>query len=401
MVYDVVILGGGAAGFFAAANLYGKRVLLIEKSNKCLSKVLVSGGGRCNVTHHAFDAAELTQRYPRGNKELRGMFSRFQPKDTVHWFADLGIDLKTEEDGRMFPVTNQSSTIANALYERAVRNGTEIRLKTQVEQVTSGDCWTLKLSDGSSIQTTFFLIATGGWHHPNFLPWLAPFPIPIIPPAPSLFTFHIHDKALTELLGLSVQQGSVRVQGLKTTFHGPILITHWGLSGPAILKASAWAARILHECNYKSRVFINWVGEHTDIEAWMQQHLFSKAQLGNTRPDGIPTRLWHYLLDYASIPSSKPWLELGPKQQQRLIQAITQWEGNITGKTTYKEEFVTAGGIDLKAIDPKTMESKHYPGLFFAGEVVNVDGETGGFNFQHAWSSAWLAAVEITKRLEK
>jgi predicted Rossmann fold flavoprotein len=396
-----VVIGGGAAGFFGAiacanANPLAQ-VTLIEASRQPLAKVLVSGGGRCNVTHACFEADRLVQNYPRGGKALRGAFTRFQPQDTVAWFAAHGVKLKTEADGRMFPITDSSETIVECLIKTAATVGVKLQIGTPVVSVIksltdfeislkSGEmlkCDRLLLATGSSLMG--YRIAQGLGHH-------------IEPPVPSLFTFNVADPKLRALAGISVNPVQLRlfVAG-KTQLEqtGPLLITHWGLSGPAVLKLSAWGARILHDSRYQSTLFVNWL-PNLQPEQVRQKILDVKTEWGKKaialhRGVDLPHRLWQYLIARAGITLEDRWAEISNKTLNQLVRELTQGEYAMNGKGAFKEEFVTCGGVNLKEVNFKTMESKLVPGLYFAGEVLDIDGVTGGFNFQSAWTTAYLA----------
>ena len=401
---QVVVVGGGAAGFFGAIACATAnprtQVTLLEASRQPLAKVRVSGGGRCNVTHACFDPAGLIQHYPRGAKALRGAFSRFQSQDTVAWFAAHGVKLKTEPDGRMFPITDSSETIVDCLMEAAVASGVKVRTGTAVVAVSqregdlpgrfqvllrSGDllCDRLLLATGSS--QLGYQIAQGLGHQ-------------IESPVPSLFTFNILDERLRDLAGVSVSSVRLRLLTdgkIKLEQTGPLLITHWGLSGPAVLKLSAWGARTLHDCHYQTTLLVNWVPQ-LNPEDLRQQLLAVKAEWSKKamllhRGVDMPHRLWQYLVSRAGIGAEDRWGGLSNKMLNQLVQELTQGQYAIRGKGVFKEEFVTCGGVNLKEVNFKTMESRLSPGLYFAGEILDVDGVTGGFNFQSAWTTAWLA----------
>ncbi|MBD2410745.1 flavoprotein [Nostoc calcicola FACHB-389] len=400
---QIVVIGGGAAGFFGAIACAkvnpDAQVTLIEASRQPLAKVLISGGGRCNVTHACFDAGELVQNYPRGAKALRGAFTRFQVQDTVAWFATQGVHLKTEADGRMFPVTNTSETIVECLIKAAATSGVKLRIGTPVSSVkrTSKDQgFDILLKSGETIKCDRLLLATGGT--------LAGYKIArelghkIESPVPSLFTFNILDQKLRELAGVSVNSVQLRLSvGGKSPLQqtGPLLITHWGLSGPAVLKLSAWGARVLHESRYQATLLVNWLPDFQP-EQVRQQILAVKNQWGKKaialhRGVDLPHRLWQYIIARAGITTEDRWAEISNKKLNLLVQELTQGEYLISGKGVFKEEFVTCGGVNLKEVNFKTMESKLVPNLYFAGEILDIDGVTGGFNFQSAWTTAYLA----------
>ena len=405
------MIGGGAAGFFGAiacaeANPEA-RVTLIEAGTKPLAKVRISGGGRCNVTHHCFDPARLVENYPRGGKALRGAFSRFQPRDTVQWYESRGVKLKTEADGRMFPVTNSSATIVDCLMQEADRAGIDLRtgvgVKT-VKQYRDGEnqsYFKVGLKNGRIIQCDRLLIATGS--NPLGYRWAKNLGHKIESSVPSLFTFNIRDSRLQGLAGVSVNNARVRLGKGKNKLEqaGALLITHWGLSGPAILKLSAWGARSLFDLKYNSRLQINWLPQYNEEE--LKQMLAELKQsncqkkIVNYCPVKLPKRLWQSLVNYTQnqTETDKVWSEISKKQLNKLAAEIIRGEYEIQGKGVFKDEFVTCGGVSLKEIDFKTMASKKCPGLYFAGEILDIDGVTGGFNFQSAWTTSWLAGQAI------
>jgi predicted Rossmann fold flavoprotein len=413
---DVIIIGGGAAGFFGAiacatANPQAT-VTLLEAGPEFLAKVRISGGGRCNVTHACFDPAVLVQAYPRGNKALRGAFSRFQPSDTVAWFKAQGVTLKTEADGRIFPVTDDSATIVNCLLQAAQAAGVQLRTKAAVRSITTlsavephathshSSKFQITLTSGNRLMCDRILLATGG--SPQGLRLAAQLGHQIQPAVPSLFTFNCTDSRLAGLAGVSSQQVQVRLHvgnhpPLVQT--GAVLITHWGWSGPAILKLSAWGARLLHEHRYQATLFVNWLPD-TNAEKLRQQLLSVKSQLpqrliSRNCPVMIPQRLWLRLCQQVGIPDQLRWAELSKQTLNQLIQELCQGHYQITGKGVFKDEFVTCGGVSLPEVDFKTMTSRICPGLALAGEVLDIDGITGGFNFQSAWTTGWLAGQAL------
>ena len=401
---DVIIIGGGAAGFFAAINSAqlnkGYTVLLLEKSSKLLSKVRVSGGGRCNVTHACFDNGVLVKNYPRGEKELRNAFSRFTTSDTVDWFSKRGVLLKTEADGRMFPESNSSETIIHCLIKEAEKSNVEIQLNKEILKVTKTDNqFILTTKEDEQFSCKKLIIATGGNPKEQSYDWLKNLGHSIVKPVPSLFTFNIPDSPLTQLMGISVPSARVKIKQSKQEIEGPLLITHWGISGPAVLKTSAIAARTLHELNYQFTIALNWLPKYTEEKLRIEfngqrEDQASKTVIGNF-PIDLPKRLWEYLVSGCGIDKNIRWADLTKKNTSDLIHALLNNEYEVKGKTTFKEEFVTCGGIKLKEINFSTMESKLIPDLYFAGEVMDVDGITGGFNFQNAWSSGWIAANSL------
>lgn len=401
---SVVVIGGGAAGFFGAITCAKAhphtQVTLLEAGRQPLTKVLISGGGRCNVTHACFDPAGLVQNYPRGGKALIGAFSRFQAKDTVAWFTEQGVHLKTEPDGRMFPVTDSSVTIVDCLTKAAQSFGVELRTSTPVISVSQQPFLTkrgfeITLKSGEILQCDRLLIATGS--SPFGFKWAKELGHDIQPPVPSLFTFNVADSRLEDLAGVSLESVRLRLQlGGKTQMEqtGPLLITHWGLSGPVVLKLSAWGARNLHECHYQAPLLINWLPQYSP-EVLRQKLLevksdWSKKAIATTCPFPLPRRLWQQLLKGVGIGEQR-WAQLSNKGLNHLVQELTQSQYQIQGKGVFKEEFVTCGGVSLKDVNFKTMESRCCPGLYFAGEILDIDGITGGFNFQSAWTTAWIA----------
>jgi predicted Rossmann fold flavoprotein len=412
----VAVLGGGAAGFFGAiacaeANPQ-QPVFLLEKSPKLLSKVRISGGGRCNVTHACESAAQLVQHYPRGGRQLKEAFRQFGVADTIAWFAKRGVALKTEADGRMFPTTDSSETIARALEEAARRAGVRILTRTAAEQITTlpdgGFSLTLSgegsASLGSELRVGQLLIATGGNPKSGAYDWLRALGHTIAEPVPSLFTFNVPASPLRELPGVSVPHARVVLAGEKLQYEGPLLVTHWGVSGPAVLKLSAWGARRLHELSYHGTALINWVPTHTDetLRPWAQAFRLEngKKQVAAHPQFGLPTRLWRTLVIEAGIGPETRWNEVPAKAQNRLLELLLRTPLQVQGKTTHKDEFVTCGGIPLSEVNLNTFESRCVPGLFFAGEVLDIDGITGGFNFQAAWTTGFLAGRALAKRVE-
>lgn len=410
----IAVIGGGAAGFFGAIQAASANpdaiVTLLEAGRQPLTKVRISGGGRCNVTHACFDPALLVQYYPRGGKALHGAFNRFQPRDTVAWFESRGVKLKTESDGRMFPITDNSETIVDCLYEAAKEVGVKIRIgmsvvgiKVQEQLPITNDPlpithrFEIELKAGGSLQCDRILLATGS--NPIGYQIAQSLGHQIEPPVPSLFTFNIKDKRLEDLAGVSVDSARLRLPiAGKTALEqtGALLVTHWGLSGPAVLKLSAWGARLLHDCNYQTTLVINWLPQ-SNRENLHQQLLAVRSQLARRQiaancPVLLPRRLWQQLVTYVGIDAEQKWAELSNKVLNQLIQELCEGKYQIQGKGVFKEEFVTCGGVRLNEVNFKTMESRIVPGLFFAGEILDIDGVTGGFNFQSAWTTAWLAA---------
>jgi predicted Rossmann fold flavoprotein len=408
--FQVVVIGGGAAGFFGAiacAEAHPEtRVIVLEAAHQPLTKVRISGGGRCNVTHACFDPALLVQNYPRGGKALRGAFSRFQAKDTVEWFAAHGVQLKTEADGRMFPITDDSATVVDCLIRSARDAGVQIRTGVAVQSVTKlDDRFHLRLKAGEVLPADRLLLATGS--NPAGYVIARSLGHTLEPPVPSLFTFQINDPRLGNLAGVSVSSAHLRLQvedSPSLEQIGPVLITHWGLSGPAVLKLSAWGARLLHDHHYQASLRINWVPQ-INPESLRQQVLAVRAQLAKKSivancPIPIPRRLWERLTATVGIAPGDRWAELSNKALNQLLQELTQGQFLIQGKGAFKEEFVACGGVRLKEVDFKTMQSRQCPGLYLAGEILDIDGVTGGFNFQSAWTTGWLAGQAIGKQTD-
>jgi hypothetical protein len=404
----LVVIGAGAAGFFCAVNAArlqpGLEVIILEKSNKLLAKVAISGGGRCNLTHACFDIAEMIKKYPRGGHFVKKTFHQFFTKDTIAWFTERGVPLKTEVDGRMFPMSNSSQTIIHCLLNEADKYGVIVKMQSEVcSVVKQEEKFILEINaakaNASKLTADFVCIACGGYPKTAMFDWLRNIGHSIESPVPSLFTFNIPGNAITKLMGIAVENAIVKISGTKLESTGPVLITHWGLSGPGALKLSAWGARLLAEKNYAFTAIINWVPAFTDhtLRSEMQQLRSSRAaqKIINKNPFALPLRLWEYFLQQCGITENTRWADLTSTSQNKLIKILVHQELEIKGKTTFKEEFVTAGGIPLNEIDAQTMESKKQPGLFFAGEILDVDGITGGFNFQHAWTSGWIAANSI------
>jgi predicted Rossmann fold flavoprotein len=412
---EVVVIGGGAAGFFGAitcAIAYPhSQVTLLEAGHYPLAKVRISGGGRCNVTHHCFEPTQLVQYYPRGSKALRGAFTRFQPKDTIAWFEARGVRLKTEADGRVFPMSDSSATIVNCLMAAATQAGVRLRTGVSVKSVGKikdflphsfhprgnfKERFEVVLKDGEILNCDRLLIATGS--NPSGYRWVKEFGHAVEPPVPSLFTFNISDPRLQGLAGVSVDNVSVRLlETGKTKLEqiGPLLITHWGMSGPAILKLSAWGARKLHEQGYQMTLLVNWLPQYNP-DSLREQLLVVKSQnprkqIAGFCPFPLPRRLWQQMVTFVGISAQTSWTELSKQGLNQLSQELTQGHYQIQGKGVFKEEFVTCGGVNLAEVNFKTMESKLCPGLYFAGEILDIDGITGGFNFQSAWTTAWLA----------
>lgn len=402
---SLMVIGGGAAGFFCAINAArlnpALQVTIVEKANKVLSKVKISGGGRCNVTHACFEIAELVKNYPRGQNFLKKAFHWFYTKDTVAWFEERGVKLKVEEDGRMFPVTDSSQTIIDCLLREAGKYGIKLLLHTDVRTIEKKDSgFTLHTANASTLNADFLCIACGGFPKTAHFDWLKQLGHTIAEPVPSLFTFNMPGNSITKLMGVSVENVTVKIAGTKLQQKGPLLVTHWGLSGPAVLKLSAWAARELAVCEYRFSVIINWLPDFNEQtlkeEILLIRNKYAAQKISTRNNFGLPGRLWLYFLELCGIKEELRWADLPSKPQQQLIHTLTAQVLQVNGKTTFKEEFVTSGGINLSEIDANTMQSKIVPNLFFAGEIMDVDGVTGGFNFQNAWTTGFIAAKSIT-----
>ena len=400
----LIVIGGGAAGFFCAVNAArlnpSLEVILLEKSNKLLSKVKVSGGGRCNVTHACYSIAEMIKKYPRGSAFLKKAFHHFFTTDTITWFEERGVKLKTETDGRMFPVTDDSQTIIDCLMKEANKYAVEILMNREVRELAMNNGqWTIIFKDGKQMEADYVCIACGGYPKILQYDWLKKASHTIEEPVPSLFTFNMPGNAITSLMGVVVENVNVKIVGTKLSESGPLLITHWGMSGPAILKLSAWGARQLAVCSWQFAITINWIPAFNEnsLREKMQELRFKLAaqKIINRNPFALPNRLWEYLLKQSGIKEELRWADLPAAAQNKLIKHLCADEYEVKGKTTFKEEFVTAGGVQLNEIDFNTMQSKKHPGLFFAGEIINIDGVTGGFNFQNAWTTGWIAARAI------
>jgi predicted Rossmann fold flavoprotein len=410
----VIVIGGGAAGFFGAitaAEKLGDRgeVTIYEATAHPLAKVRVSGGGRCNVTHHCFEPRELVKRYPRGGRELLGAFHRWQPRDMIAWLAERGVETKVEEDGRMFPVTDDSATIVDCLTSAAAKAGVRLISPMGVRQVeragkeVSAGFW-LTLTDGSGVRCERLLLASGGNRSSAGFTIAESLGHTIEPLVPSLFTFHIDDSRLIGLSGVSVEAATTAVAGTKLRESGPLLVTHWGLSGPAILKLSAWGARELAKRNYEFPLTVNFAPPHTrdslvrELSGIREKN--PRKQIGTWSPLAMPQRLWERLVAGAGISPTTPWTGIGNTVIGTLATQITAAEFKVVGKSLFKDEFVTCGGVRLTEVDFRTMESRVCPGLHFAGEVLDVDGVTGGFNFQAAWTTGWIAGSAMAVPLE-
>lgn len=403
----IAVIGGGASGFFAAITAKeanpASEVVIFEKTTKLLSKVRISGGGRCNVTHACFDPRQLTGYYPRGSRELLSPFTRFQPKDTIEWFARFGVNLVAEPDGRMFPSGNTSTEIINCFLDTTER--LEVRIKTKSELVkltpmeegTKG--WDLHFANGENIFAEMVIMSGGS--SAGLLEILSGLGYKIEPPVPSLFTFNIQDPFLEGMQGISVPDAIVSVDGTKLKQTGPLLITHWGLSGPAILKLSAWGARILHEMNYQFTLTVNWTGGkkadqvYTQLQTMKNEHPFMK--LSSKSQFGVAQKFWKRFLEKTEIAESLPMKDISQKKLRTLAELLCNQKFTANGKSTFKEEFVTCGGVSLKQINFTTMESRLHRNIYFTGELLDIDAVTGGFNFQSCWTTGWIAGNAAAK----
>jgi len=408
MQQRLVVIGGGAGGFFCAVNAArmnpSLRVTILEKSSKLLSKVKVSGGGRCNVTHALFDITAMSKRYPRGQNFVKKSFHQFFTTDTIQWFESRGVKLKAEKDGRMFPVTDSSQSVVDCLMQEANMYGVDVRMNAEVRQLQGDNGqFAITLANGQTMGADYVCLATGGYPKAAMFQWLHNLGHHFSEPVPSLFTFNLPGHPVTTLMGVSVDLARVKIAGSKLVEEGPVLITHWGLSGPAILRLSAWGARELMTKQYDFRIQINWLPEHNEqtlkevFANLRREHASKKVSNHNL---SLPNRLWQFLLQQAMVREDLRFADLPAKTENTLIRNLVDFVADVKGKTTFKEEFVTAGGVDLAEVDVNSMMSKKVPNLFFAGEVLDVDGITGGFNFQHAWTSGWIAAKSISQIAE-
>lgn len=397
----VAVVGGGAGGFFSALavkeNFPDASVTILEKSAKLLAKVKISGGGRCNVTNGSESIKELAEGYPRGEKQLRKLFGTFNNKHVIEWFESRGVPLLTQPDNCVFPVSQSSQSIIDCFLMEANRLNVDIKTKTAVKAlVAQTNGIQLTLQDDSTLLFDKVIIATGGAPKLSGLNWLKECGHKIATPVPSLFTFNMPNETVTELMGIVVENAAVSIQGTKLKANGPLLITHWGMSGPAVLKLSAFGARILSEMDYTCTALVNWVNEtneevvRTEVKRLTKE--YANKQLGNIRPFFLTVRLWHFLLEKGELSKQTIWGQLGKKGINKIVHLLTNDAYSVKGKTTFKEEFVTCGGVSLESISMKTMQSKAVKGLYFTGEVIDVDGITGGYNFQAAWTTAYIAA---------
>lgn len=408
-IFDVVVIGGGAAGFFGAINIVERHrsasVLILEKTSQTLSKVKVSGGGRCNVTHEALPTKTFAKRYPRGEKELRLLLQEFSSIDVQHWFEEKGVQLKTESDGRIFPESNSSQTIIDCFFNEINKKKITVKTSCAVISVRKiNSVFHISTTEGE-IKTKYILACTGGSQNSNHYSWLKELSQSITPIYPSLFTFNAADHVLKNLAGVALPHCRIRIRNSKLQEEGPLLITHWGLSGPAILKLSAWGAVELAELQYSFDALIAWDHSFTEavlkgkINALIKEH--GKKKIHNTSIEPIPKRLWELLLFQSEIEDEQLWNNISQKKINKLIENLMSYPFIVKGKTTFKEEFVAAGGVSLNDINLATMESNKTKGLHFAGELLNIDGITGGFNFQAAWTTAFIAAKSIVTSINK
>lgn len=403
MLYDLIILGGGAAGIFAAINAKltypTANILLLEKNAVLLTKVRISGGGRCNVTNACFEPKQLVKNYPRGDKELLGPFHVFGPADTIKWFESKGVLFKTEADGRIFPQTDQSETIIQTLLQEAHKLAVIIKLREHIEILeNNASYFTLHTKKKETYQATNLLLATGS--SPQGYQWAEQLGHTIQKPVPSLFTFNVPTSSLKDLSGISVNPVRLQILGTKLIQEGAILITHFGFSGPAILKLSAWGSKYLHEQNYQTQLMINWVTlskERIFTKLQEAKELFPYKTLLQENLFNLPKNLWKTFLEISGISYKKRLIEISLQNLKKLARKLTEDCYHVEGKTTHKQEFVTCGGVTLKEVDFKTMQSKICPRLFFAGEILNIDGITGGFNFQNAWTTGYIAGTSFLK----
>jgi predicted Rossmann fold flavoprotein len=398
--FDIIIVGGGAAGFFTAINIAeknpGLKIAILERGKEVLTKVRISGGGRCNVTHACFVPNDLAKFYPRGEKELRGPFHKFASGDTIEWFEKHGVELKIEDDGRMFPISDSSQTIIDCFLAATKKYGIKVLTGQSVQSVfKNGDVWKID-TQHENYACRKLILATGS--NPKIWELMESLGHSIVSPVPSLFTFNIKDKRIKDLPGIAAP-ATVKVNGTKLEASGPLLITHWGMSGPGILKLSAWGARELYDRNYKFTISVNWL--NTDLDDALDQLKelkleHAKKSVAKKSPFDFPNRLWESFVLASGIDADAQWANLSKNQLQNLAEQLTRGQFEVNGKSTFKEEFVTAGGINLKEIDFKTMQSKLHENLYFAGEILNIDAITGGFNFQNAWTGGFILAEAIT-----
>jgi predicted Rossmann fold flavoprotein len=393
----VAVIGGGAAGYFAAIHASGPgvEVTIFEKTPKLLSKVKISGGGRCNVTHRHMEVSKLVKNYPRGEKFLKRIFRHFSIPDTFDWFQSRGVELKTESDGRVFPISDSSQSIIDCLQREADKAKITVRLSTGIKELNPLGKGFELITEKGVFRVDKVIVASGGHPKSEGYHFLKSLNHSVKDPIPSLFTFNTPDESLRGLMGIAVPDGLVKIEGTKLNYRGPVLVTHWGISGPAVLKLSAFGAEWLYDHQYKARAIINWNANFGENE--YMEHL---ANYGKAHPNRkirshplfeIPSRLWEHFCEKSEMAETGLFGNLPKKNLNRLVQNLFCYILQVNGKTTFKEEFVTAGGISLDGVDPETMQSKYHPNLYFAGEILDIDGITGGFNFQAAWSTGFLA----------
>lgn len=398
---QVVIIGGGAAGFFCAANLDKNKynIIILEQNKEVLQKVKISGGGRCNVSHACFDPSDLVKYYPRGEKELRSVFSKFQPGDTMDWFEQCGVELKIEKDNRIFPASNQSQSIINALLSKTEENNVKVITQATVVNLEKENEQYIITTKSGIYNADYVVFSTGS--APKSLKMVEQLGHKMVPLVPSLFTFNIQHPLLAEHPGTSFEWAEVTIPKLKLEESGPLLITHWGLSGPAVLKLSAWGARVLAEVGYQFEVVVNFISksvEEAEEEFVEFKEKNPKKSIGQSKIFNITNRFWNSILSFSKIDGEKHIANISKKEMLMLLENLCQLQLKVNGKSTFKDEFVTAGGVDLKEINFKTMESKVVPNFYLAGEVLNIDAITGGFNFQACWSEAWLIAQDLNAK---
>jgi hypothetical protein len=400
MYYDVIIIGGGAAGFFTAINIKENNsslsVAIFEQSKEVLNKVRISGGGRCNVTNSIWEPQELIKNYPRGQKELLGPFYKFSCADTISWFEYKGVPLKIEEDGRVFPISDNSASIIDCFLSLAYEYNIAVKEQSKMKSFSINEDGFEILINNIIFKSKYIVLATGST--PSIWEVLKSKGYGIIEPVPSLFTFNIKDGRLQNLMGISVPNAEVSIPELNINSFGPLLITHWGLSGPGILRLSSFAARELAKLQYKFTIKVDWLPHFSRYEFQKQKQLNGRKLIYTNPLENLPSRLWKSLFHITNIDTEAKWADLNKEQMEELIDAYKESRFIIKGKSTFKEEFVTAGGVDLKQINFKTFESKLHPNLYMAGEVLNIDAVTGGFNFQAAWTGAWLIAQDIASK---
>jgi predicted Rossmann fold flavoprotein len=399
----IAVIGGGAAGFFAAISCRNhfpnSQVTILEKSSKVLSKVKISGGGRCNVTNACFDNKKLSQHYPRGENQLRKAFEQFNTADTMQWFEEKGVKLKVYPDNCVFPLSNDSQSIIDCFLSEIKRLEIRVEFNQRIQRIVQSNSKFSVETDAHKLEFDRVIVTIGGQPKLSGFQWMEDFGHSIIEPVPSLFTFNMPKNPICSLMGNVVENAIVKVEGTKLIAQGPLLVTHWGMSGPSILKLSAWGARILHEKNYEFAILVNWLNDckEDDLRIQIQRIMLEHGgkMVANLNPFIITNRLWVFLLQKSEISSEIRWKDFGKRNMNRLVNTLLYDRYEVSGKTTFKEEFVTSGGISLNEIDFKTMESKIVKGLFFSGEVMDIDGITGGFNFQAAWTTGYIAGKNV------